>query len=96
MTTLPQQPVAPAFVTHAPRYRGPGFSITISSISYIVKQNLRADFPLAGEELYHRYSLRVRMAERCAGLPGQLQLGLLACPEDGLPEGEAQVADLPS
>src|SRR5262249_8482058 len=48
MTTLPQQPVAPAFVAHPPGYRGPGLSITISPISYIVNQNLRVDFPLAG------------------------------------------------
>ncbi len=46
-------------------------------------------------ELYHRYSLPLRLAERCADLPGQLKLSLLACPEDGLPEAEAQVADLP-
>src|SRR5262249_46875957 len=46
-------------------------------------------------ELYHRYSIPLRLAERCADLPGQLQLSLLACPEDGLPEAEAQLAHLP-
>jgi hypothetical protein len=46
-------------------------------------------------ELYHRYSLPLRLAERCVDLPGQLQLSLLACPEGGVPEEEAQVVDLP-
>jgi hypothetical protein len=46
-------------------------------------------------ELYYRSSLPLRLAKRCVDLPGQLELSLLACPEDGLPEAEAQVADLP-
>ena len=41
-----------------------------------------------------RYSLPLRMATRCTDFPGQLQVKLLACP-DGLPEEEAQKADLP-
>ena len=46
-------------------------------------------------ELYIRYSLPLRMATRCTDLPGQLKVKLLACPEDGLPEQDAQKADLP-
>src|SRR5262249_39234340 len=46
-------------------------------------------------ELFARYALPLRMATRCTDLPGQLQVKLLACPEDGLPEDEAQKADLP-
>jgi hypothetical protein len=46
-------------------------------------------------ELYHRYSVPLRLAQRCADLPGNLQLSLLGCPEEGLPEADAQVADLP-
>ena len=45
-------------------------------------------------EIYSRYSLPLRMATRCTDFPGQLQVKLLACP-DGLPEEEAQKADLP-
>ncbi len=46
-------------------------------------------------ELYIRYSLPLRMATRCTDLPGQLKVKLLACPEDGVPEEDAQKADLP-
>jgi hypothetical protein len=46
-------------------------------------------------ELYFRYSLPLRMATRCTDLPGQLKVKLLACPEDGVSEEDAQKADLP-
>jgi hypothetical protein len=46
-------------------------------------------------QLYSRYALPLHMATRCTDLPGQLQVKLLACPENGLPESEAQKADLP-
>ncbi|WZP01040.1 caspase family protein [Isosphaeraceae bacterium EP7] len=46
-------------------------------------------------ELYTRYSLPLRMATRCIDLPGQVRVKLLACPAPGLPEAQAQEADLP-
>lgn len=46
-------------------------------------------------ELYHRYALPLRMATSCTDLPGQLRLSVLACPEDGLPEDEADGIALP-
>jgi Caspase domain len=45
-------------------------------------------------ELYTRYSLPLRMATQCRDFPGQLQVKLLDCP-DGVPEEDAQKADLP-
>lgn len=35
------------------------------------------------------------MATRCGDLPGQLKVSVLVCPEDGLPEDEADRATLP-
>src|SRR5262249_54305437 len=46
-------------------------------------------------ELYCRYSLPLRMATRCADLPGQLRLGLLAWKKGEVAGADAQTADLP-
>jgi Caspase domain len=53
------------------------------------------DFTRPTLELYTRYALPLKMATRCIDLPGQIQVRLLACPEDGLPEADAQKMDLP-
>jgi len=52
------------------------------------------DFAREVLELYTRYSLPLRMATQCKDFPGMLEVKLLSCP-DGLPEGDAQKAELP-
>jgi hypothetical protein len=46
-------------------------------------------------EHYVRYATPLRMATRSLDLPGQLELGVLAIPAAGLPEGEAQDPSVP-
>jgi hypothetical protein len=70
-----------------------GVKLAYSALLVLLPDQL--DLARAILELYSCYSLPLRMATSCTDFPGQLQVRLLACPEEGMPEADAQKADLP-